>query len=155
MKQFRRMFVLTRKGLTDKNFVRTLGRLEALAARLLSTIMVVIIMVAIVDLALFVGRDLFSGPERFLDKTLFRIFGLFLDVLIALEILENITAYLKQHVIQVELVIATSLVAVARKIIIFDFSKSSGIELIGLASAVISLSTSYWIIRNLGLKREH
>jgi len=47
----------------------------------------------------------------------------FLNVLIALEILENITAYLRKHVVQVELVIVTSIIAVARKIIILDFEK--------------------------------
>jgi len=60
---------------------------------------------------------------------------LFLNVLIALEILENITAYLRKHIIQVELVIVTSIIAVARKIIILDFEKTPGTDLIGLALA--------------------
>jgi uncharacterized membrane protein (DUF373 family) len=61
-----------------------------------------------------------------------------LTVLIALEILENITAYLRKHIIQVELVIVTSIIAIARKIIILDFEKTSGIDLIGLAIAISS-----------------
>jgi uncharacterized membrane protein (DUF373 family) len=80
---------------------------------------------------------------------LFEIFGLFLNVLIALEILENITAYLRKHVFQVELVIATSLIAVARKIIILDLEKTTGLEIIGLATAVLSLSVSYGLIRGM------
>jgi Phosphate-starvation-inducible E. len=63
-----------------------------------------------------------------LKDTLFVIFGLFLNVLIALEILENITAYLKKHVIQVELVIVTSLIAVSRKIIILDLEKKTAAD---------------------------
>ncbi|PMB42507.1 hypothetical protein CEN47_01240, partial [Fischerella thermalis CCMEE 5319] len=81
------------------------------------------------------------------NKTLFTIFGLFLNILIALEILENITGYLKKHVLQVELVIVTSLIAVARKIIILDLEKVSGIDIIGLGIALLALSISYWIVR--------
>ncbi|MGK7890099.1 MAG: phosphate-starvation-inducible PsiE family protein, partial [Leptolyngbyaceae cyanobacterium] len=58
-----------------------------------------------------------------------------------------VTAYLKKHVVQVELVIVTSLTAIARKIIIFDFDKLGGFELLGLAAGIFSLSASYWIVR--------
>jgi uncharacterized membrane protein (DUF373 family) len=75
------------------------------------------------------------------------IFGFFLSVLIALEILENITGYIRSHVVQVELVIATALTAVGRKIIILDLEKVSGISLIGLALAILALSISYWLVR--------
>jgi uncharacterized membrane protein (DUF373 family) len=68
-------------------------------------------------------------------------------VLIALEILENITGYIRSHVVQVELVIATALTAVGRKIIILDLEKVSGISLIGLALAILALSISYWLVR--------
>ncbi|MFM6205299.1 phosphate-starvation-inducible PsiE family protein, partial [Planktothrix sp.] len=60
---------------------------------------------------------------------------------------ENISSYLKKHVIQVELVIITSLIAVGRKIIIFDLDKKGGEDLIGLALAVLALSISYLIVR--------
>ncbi len=85
--------------------------------------------------------------QTLLKDALFVIFGLFLNVLIALEILENITAYLKKHVIQVELVIVTSLIAVSRKIIILDLEKKTAADLIGLATAIFALSISYLIVR--------
>ncbi|TAD93585.1 MAG: hypothetical protein EAZ98_22330 [Oscillatoriales cyanobacterium] len=58
-----------------------------------------------------------------------------------------ITAYLKKHVIQVELVIVTSLIAVSRKIIILDLEKKTAADLIGLATAIFALSISYLIVR--------
>ncbi len=88
-------------------------------------------------------------PDIFFGRTLLDIFGLFLSVLIALEILENITAYLKKHVVQVELVIVTSLTAVARKIIILNLKEVSGVSLIGLAIAILALSISYFIVKNI------
>ena len=109
--------------------------------------MVAVILVSVVDLLFYLSRELFAEPVGFFTITLIEIFGLFLNILVALEILENLTAYLRRHVIQLELVIVTSLTAVARKIIIFDFSKVTGIELIGLAVATLALALSYWIVR--------
>lgn len=136
----------------DENFLGFLKLIESVVSKVLSIAMVLVIVVAIVDLGIFLVQNIFTSPTGFYNKTLIQIFGLFLNVLIALELLENITAYLKKHVIQVELVIVTSLIAVARKIIIFDFSKASGIDLIGLATAIFSLSISYWLIRSLNNK---
>ena len=64
----------------------------------------------------------------------------------------DITAYLKKHVIQVELVIVTSLIAVSRKIIILDLEKKDSNDLIAMAVAVFSLSISYFVIRQANSK---
>ena len=136
-------------NLSDDAFLKRLAKLETLISKALSVAMVVVLLVSVVDLFVVLWRTLFTSPNELFSRTLFNIFGMFLDVLIALEILENITAYLKRHVVQVELVIVTSLTAVARKIIIFDLNKSTGLELIGLAIAIFSLSLSYWIVRRL------
>ncbi|MEO1006912.1 MAG: phosphate-starvation-inducible PsiE family protein, partial [Cyanobacteria bacterium J06638_38] len=101
------------------------------------------------DLVFVIGSSILAKPIGSINKALIELFGLFLNILIALELLENITVYLKKHIFQVELVISTALVAVARKIIIFDLQKYSGNELIALAVAILALSTSYWLIRQL------
>lgn len=138
----------------DEAFLELLGSFENLVSKALSMAMVGVILIAVYD----VGRVLLikvSASDRDpLGRALIDVFGLFLNVLIALEILENITAYLKKHVIQAELVVITALIAVARKMIILDFDKTKGLELIGLAIAVIALSISYWIVRRLNNKVE-
>ena len=128
-------------------FLRGITRIESLISKLLSILLIGLVIVAVVDLACFLVADLLREPIGFFSTTLIEIFGLFLNILIALEILENITAYLQKQVVQVELVIVTSLIAVARKIIIFDFEKLGGLELIGLGSATLALSVSYWLVR--------
>ena len=123
---------------------------ESLVSKALSIAMVMVVIAVIVDLCAYLLQVIFTpNPDLFLGTTLQSIFGLFLSVLIALEILENITAYLRKHVVQVELVIVTSLTAVARKIIILDLSKVTGVSLIGLAIAILSLSLSYFIIKRV------
>ena len=140
---------------SDANFMSGIHWMEGFVSKILSLVMVFIIIISVGDLIIVVYQNFLTRPDIFLDKTLFLLFGLFLDVLIALEILENITAYLRKHVVQVELVIVTSLVAVARKIIIFDFSKykeAAGENLLGLGMAIFALSISYWIVRRLNRK---
>ncbi|MBW4640693.1 MAG: phosphate-starvation-inducible PsiE family protein [Gloeocapsa sp. UFS-A4-WI-NPMV-4B04] len=131
----------------DEDFLALIKKIENLVSKVLSLAMVIVILVSVCDLGVVLFKQLFTPSYTFLGRTLIDIFGLFLTVLIALEILENITAYLRKHIIQVELVIVTSIIAVARKIIILDFEKTSGIDLIGLAIAISSLAISYWIIR--------
>lgn len=139
-----------RRHSSDEGFLENLELFESLISKLLSIAMVTVVIVVTIDLGLYLTKVLFtSDPNIFLGKTLLDIFGLFLSVLIALEILENITAYLRKHVVQVELVIVTSLTAVARKIIILDLDKITGVSLIGLAIAILSLSISYFIVKNI------
>ena len=142
-KLMRRILTATK----DENFMHFIENIEVLVSKALSIFMVVVILVAIGDLGIFIFKELFTVPYGKFNSTLYKIFGLFLNILIALEILENITAYLRRHVFQVELVIVTSLIAVARKIIILDLEKVPGIDIIGLGIAILALSISYLIIR--------
>lgn len=137
---------------SDENFLKGIHKIENFVSKVLSIALVAVILVSLGDLIIFLWKDLFVEPIGFFSQTIIEIFGLFLNILIALELLENITAYLKKHVVQVELVIVTSLIAVARKIIIFDLSKATALDLIGLATAIFALSISYWLIRRMNNK---
>ena len=46
------------------------------------------------------------------------VLGDLLNLLIAVEVLQNITSYLRRHVVQIELVLITAMTAVARKVIV-------------------------------------
>lgn len=135
----------------DKMFLKFLGNIETFVSKVLSLAMVLVILATVWDLFVFLTQTI---QQELLDpghltEQLISIFGLFLNILIALEVLENITAYLRNHVVQMELVIATSLIAVARKIIILDLTKVDGIQLIGLAIAIAALSFSYWLVKRI------
>jgi uncharacterized membrane protein (DUF373 family) len=135
----------------DDKFLHGLEIIEGWVSKILSIGMILVTITAIFHLGYSLLETLMSTFERhndtYFNRELFQLFGLFLNVLIALEILENITAYLKKHVVQVELVLVTSLIAVSRKIIILDLEKKDSNDLIALAVAVFSLSISYLIIR--------
>jgi uncharacterized membrane protein (DUF373 family) len=153
--QMSRLFKRLRETFRDENFMHLIENIEVVVAKLLSVFMLFVILLAVADLIVFTSREMFSRNYGNFYKTLFKIFGLFLNVLIALEILENITGYLKKHVLQVELVIVTSLIAVARKIIILDLDKVQGMDIIGLGIAILALSISYFIIRISNSRPKH
>jgi uncharacterized membrane protein (DUF373 family) len=136
----------------DEKFLETIEDIERVVSKILSVGMIIVTFIAIAHLSYALIDKLFLTVDRpsneNFNTTLFELFGLFLNVLIALEILENITAYLRKHTIQVELVIVTSLIAVARKIIILDLEKKGSDDLIALAVAVISLSVGLLIVHH-------
>jgi uncharacterized membrane protein (DUF373 family) len=143
------------QAISDENFRYLIENVEVVVSKLLSLLMVLVIFAVLADLAIFIVKQILSQSEGSLNQNLFKLFGLFLNVLIALEILENISGYLKKHVLQVELVIVTSLIAIARKIIILDLKITEGIEIIGLGIAILALSVSYFIIRSSNSTTEH
>lgn len=131
----------------DQSFLQGVKLFENGVAKLLSLALVVIIIISIYDLFIYLSSQLLTEPVGFFNITLLEIFGLFLNILIALELLENITAYFKKNIFHAELVIVISLVAVARKIIIFDFNKYSGADLMALSVGILCLAVSYWLIK--------
>ena len=140
----------------DEKFLHGLEIIEGWVSKLLSIGMIFVTLIAIFHLGYSLVQTLtdtiYLHNEKNFNRELFQLFGLFLNVLIALEILENITAYLRKHVVQVELVLVTSLIAVSRKIIILDLEKKDSNDLIAMAVAVFSLSISYFVIRQANSK---
>lgn len=144
-----------KSNLSDENFLSYIKKFENIVAKVLSIALLIIIVFSLIDLFLVLFQDLLKTPVGFIsfaEKSILEVFGLFLNVLIALELLENITAYLRKHIVQVELVIVTSLIAVARKIIIFDLSKYNNLDLVALACGILALAVSYWLIRQSNKK---
>jgi uncharacterized membrane protein (DUF373 family) len=131
----------------DQAFLQGAEFFENLVAKILLIAIILISLYALLDLTIALFNVVLSTSVGSLGKGLISIFGLFLNLLIALELLENITGYLRKHVLQVELVIVTAIIAVARKVVILDLEKTSGIELIGLAAAALALTLGYWVIR--------
>ena len=145
---------LLKAATTDESYLKLIHWIENFVAKTLSISLSVVILIAIGDLIYFLLKDVAQDPKGFYNKSLIELFGSFLNILIALELLENITAYLKKHIIQLELVIVTSLIAVARKIIIFDLNKYSDTDLIALGIAIICLAVSYWLVKTVNAKNK-
>lgn len=66
-------------------------------------------------------------------------FGAFMVVLIAIGIFQNIILYLRHDVIHVKIVLATALMAIARKVIILDYDELDPLYI--FATWVVLLAT--------------
>ncbi|CCH95312.1 conserved membrane hypothetical protein [Microcystis aeruginosa PCC 9432] len=150
LKQIRKLLINFGQQWRDEDFMRSIHLIENIVSKVLSVALIVVIIVSLYDLVVILIQDLFTTePVGFFSKTLIEIFGLFLNILIALELLENVTAYLRKHIVQVELVVVTALIAISRKIIIFDPKKYSKDDLIALTVGTLALAASYWLIRKV------
>lgn len=117
------------------------------AVRLMAIMMVAVIIMGVMDVARTLYLRALEPPQFFLTiPDILATFGAFMAVLIAIEIFINITIYLREDVIHVKIVIATALMAVARKVIILDMETTDPLELFGLAALVITASVAYWLV---------
>lgn len=137
----------TLDDVVDDPFMGFLHKIIRGAVRVLAALMVLVIVWGIGDVVYVLYQRLMSPPFMLLSiSDILETFGAFLAVLIAIEIFINITLYLKTNVIPVKLVVATALMAISRKVIIFDFEKLSPMYIIGTASVVTALGVTYWLI---------
>ncbi len=124
-----------------------------LSIKFLSIITVFTIVIATLNSLWILYSSLIENNFILKNIDFLNIFSQILIVLIAVEIFQNIAVYIKTDTIPIKLVLATALIAVARKFIIIDINKDNLWYIFALAVAVISLSLSYYLIdRNNKLK---
>ena len=100
-----------------RSFLLLVDSAEQQVAKLLTVITAVVIVAALIQLTIRVSLALIYTDRNsyWLGDGLIKILGDLLTVLIALEVLQNVTSYLRKHVIQIELVLVTALTAVPEK----------------------------------------
>ncbi len=131
----------------DDPMINVLHRVIRGAVRVLAVLMVVTILWGVVDVIYVLFKQvLLPSAEELRARDIIVTFGYFLAVLIAIEIFMNITLYLRDDVVHVRLVIATALMAIARKVIIFDFEKIEPMYILATGAVVLALGIVYWLM---------
>ncbi len=129
---------------------------EKIVVMSLIAMMVLVIALAVIELAWIIIQDLIKPPLLLLEiNDLLDIFGFFLLILIGVELLETIKAYLSEHVVHVEIVLEVALVAIARKVIILDVKELPSLTLIGIAAVIVALAAAYYLEKRSRLKIDH
>jgi len=110
--------------------------------------LVVVLVLSTVHLGALIAEEIWT-PPRFLIAVqgLLDIFGYFLLVLIGVELLETLRAYLKKDVIHVRVVLEVALIAMARKTIILEADHVTGSTLLGLAALILALGVAFYFER--------
>ncbi|MDO3384049.1 phosphate-starvation-inducible PsiE family protein [Gilvimarinus algae] len=129
-------------------YFRTLHHVIRFAIRVLAFLMVLVILWGVVDVVYIIYERLITAPVLLLNiNDIFYTFGAFMAVLIAVEIFINIRLYLGTNVFPVQLVVATALMAIARKVIVLDFDALTPMYLLGIAATTLALGITYWLLR--------
>ena len=125
-----------------------LKKFERAIVTALIVMMELTILLATIELAWLIIKDIITPPVLLLEiHELLDIFGLFLLVLLGIELISTLKTYLTENEIHVEVVFAVALIAIGRKVIILDVKELSSLSLIGIASIIISLSVGYFLVK--------
>ncbi|WP_372947162.1 phosphate-starvation-inducible PsiE family protein [Mariniphaga sp.] len=118
----------------------------------LIVMMSIILILATVELGYYLIRNIVQSDYLLMDlDDLMDLFGVFLLVLIGIELLDTIKVYLKQNQVHVEVVVLVAIIALARKIVILKVEELDGETIIGIGVLIIALSIAYYLIKKAGL----
>jgi uncharacterized membrane protein (DUF373 family) len=119
---------------------------EKAIVAVLIVIMVLIIIVATIVLGAALIRHVTTAPGYLPGNVeLLDLFGYVLLILIGIELLETIKAYLSEHVFHVEVVLEVAMIAVARKVILLDYKEYSGLTILAIAALILALAVGYYL----------
>lgn len=125
-----------------------LKKFELFILKVLLGMIMVVVFVSTIELGWIVIKDLYAQPRFLLSiADLKEIFGFFLLVLIGIELLETIKAYLVNNVIQVEIILEVALIAIARKVIILDFEKYDGFITLAIGTLILTVAAAHYAVR--------
>jgi uncharacterized membrane protein (DUF373 family) len=124
------------------------GKTERIIAIALLVLMGVVVVSGTIEVAYEIVTSLIDPPGFFLGVSeLFDVFGLFMMVLIGLELMTSIHMYLDDQRIHAEMMFLVALTAVTRKIVIMDSSTVEPMLAFGIGFLVIALAAGYYLIK--------
>ena len=128
-----------------------INRFERIVYMLLIALLVIVLVFALGEMFWYLWISVSDAPMGLLtNHELTGVLGTFLLVLIAVELLDTMKAYIEENVIHVEIVVLLAIIAIARKVILLDPAETDGIELIGIGIIIIGLAASYYLLRKAG-----
>ncbi len=132
----------------DKQFLSAIHGYERQLAKLLAVLLAAVVGFAALELVVETGIGLVQRQTNWFDGSLIKLLDRLLLIFIALEVLQNVTAYLRDQVVQIELVLLTALTAVARKVIVLPPGTENKPALMaGFGVIVVGLAAAYWLVR--------
>ena len=128
---------------------KLLTKFERLVIMALLVMITIVVFLTTIELAYILDKDIVTPPVIILEiEEILDLFGLFLLVLIGVELMETIKTYFHEQVIRVQVVFLVALMAVSRKVIILGVNKLSGETLVGIAAVIFALSAGYFFVKH-------
>ncbi len=126
-----------------------LTKAEKLIVLALAFLLLIVVALSTVHLGFMIAEEMWQRP-RFLIPVqgLLEIFGFFLMVLIGVELLATLKAYLREDTLHVRVVLEVALIAMARKVIIMEPHDFSGLTMVGVAALILALGVAFYFERH-------
>ena len=125
-----------------------LEKFERIITRILLVLMACVVLLATIELAWILVKDVLAPPVFLLEiHELLELFGLFLLVLIVIELLHSVKTYIVRREFHLETVLTVAMIAVARKIIVLEPKELPEGTLLGIAALVVALALGYYVMR--------
>jgi uncharacterized membrane protein (DUF373 family) len=133
---------------SEYRFQSLISRFECQLSRILAGLLMVVLAASTVQLVIVTAQVLLQPGQDWLGGQLLQLLDRLLLILIGLEVLQNLTAYLRDHTFQTELVVLTALTAVARKLIVMPPGQEKDpLTLIGVGVVILCLAGAYALLR--------
>ena len=138
------------------NLLKFTIEFERVIYGVLIALLMVVLVFAMGELFWVLITSLTNFPPLLLEnRELTNVLGVFLLVLIGVELLDTMLEYFRENTIHVETVVLLSIIAIARKVILLDPSVTDPLELVGIGIIIIGLSGAYFMIKKAGITIGH
>jgi uncharacterized membrane protein (DUF373 family) len=128
-------------------------KVQKITVLALAGMLVIVMLLSTVHLGVLIAQEIWKPPRWLIAvQGLLEIFGYFLLVLIGVELLETLKAYVKKDAIHVRVVLEVALIAMARKVIIEEPNTVPSLTLFGIAALILALGIAFYFERQA--KRE-
>jgi uncharacterized membrane protein (DUF373 family) len=139
----------------DDRFLWLLKHIIHLCLKALGLLMILVIIFGVIDVAWTIYQRFMAQPRFILTMgDILMTFGAFMVVLIAIEIFQNIILYLRDDVIHVKIVLATALMAIARKVIILDYDELDPLYIFATGVVLVATGVTYYFVYKLPEKNQ-
>jgi len=128
--------------------INILKKFERVVIGAVILMLALVVFFATVELGFIIIKDLATPPLFIIEiHQLLKLFGLFLLILIGIELLETIKKYYAEGKVDLHVIIGVALIALARKIITIDPKDYDPLTLVGIASMVLALAAAFWVVK--------
>lgn len=111
------------------------------------TLMGIVVVVGVISLVYELTAEIFSASFLHEIEKMPEVLSLFLWVLIAIELLDSVRTYFREHHFHVETVVSVAVIAVARKVIIMDLHAYEALTVLSLAAVIMAVCGGYYLVR--------
>lgn len=124
-----------------------LKKFERIVTGILILMLSVVIVLSLVELGWILVKDVMNPPFFILEvEELLELFGIFLLVLVGLELLETIKCFYVEGRIELKVVFTVALIALGRKVITLEPENYSGLTLIGIGVIILALVAGFFVV---------